>query len=192
MPSLTWAVILMLVGLALVFLEIFIPSGGILGLLAISAVLASIFVAFHSGGTAEGVIFVAIAIIGMPSALLLALKWLPRTPFGRRLMLGVPDEDEVLPADDPRHQLHELIGKVGSARSAMLPGGAVKIDGRTYEAVSEAGSIEEGEPVEVVKVRNNRLVVRKSRHATAAEKSDDILSQPIDSVGVDPFDESGS
>jgi membrane-bound serine protease (ClpP class) len=177
------------VGLALVALEIFIPSGGILGFLAVSAVLASIFVAFTSGGTAEGLIFVAIAIIGMPSALLLALKWLPRTPFGRRLMLGIPDEDDVLPADDPRHELHELVGKWGTARSDMLPGGAIKIDGRTFEAVCEAGSIEAGEPVEVVKVRNNRLVVRKSRHKTAADKSDDILSQPIDSVGADPFEE---
>jgi len=189
MSSMGWAVILMVVGLALVVLEIFIPSGGILGFLAVSAVLASIFVAFTSGGTAEGLIFVAIAIIGMPSALLLALKWLPRTPFGRRLMLGVPDEDEVLPEDDPRHQLQDLIGKWGTARSDMLPGGAIKIDGQTFEAVSEAGSIEIGEPVEVVKVRNNRLVVRKSGQKTAADKSDDILSQPIDSVGADPFDE---
>ncbi|NIL96562.1 MAG: hypothetical protein GTO53_04040 [Planctomycetales bacterium] len=192
MSSMVWAVILMVVGLALVVLEIFIPSGGILGFLAISAVFASIFVAFTSGGTAAGVLFVVIAIIGMPSAFLLALKWLPRTPIGRRLMLGIPDEDEVLPDGDPRHHLQALVGKWGTARSAMLPGGAIQIDGQTFEAVSEAGSIEQGEPVEVVKVRNNRLVVRKGRPTTAADQPDDILSQPIDSVGADPFDDSVS
>ena len=90
---------------------------------------------------------------------------------------------------DLRDELNQLIGRQGTARSAMLPGGAVKIDGKTYEAVCESGSIEAGEVIEVAKVRNNRLVVRRRKTSTEADSPGDILSQPIDSMGIDPFED---
>lgn len=52
-----------------------------------------------------------------------------------------------------------------------------------------------GEPVEVTHVRNNRLVIRKAKSLpgpkpeTEPKSPDDILSQPIDAVGLDPFDD---
>ena len=189
MDPLVWAVILMVLGLALVMLEIFIPSGGILGFLAVCSIFGSIFVAFSGGGSTRGFVFVLIALVGLPTAVVLALKWLPNTPIGRRLLLRVPDEDEVLPEDDPRDHLSELIGHTGISRTVMLPGGTVKIGNETHEAVSESGSIDQGDTVQVVQVRNNRLVVRKAAAPAPPENPDDILSQPIDQMGIDPFDE---
>ena len=190
MSPIVWAIILMVVGLALVVLEIFIPSGGILGFLAVAAVFGSIFVALSGSGTTAGFTFIVVALVGLPAVVVLAFKWLPNTPIGRRLLLGVPSGDEVLSETDPRHRLQALVGSVGIAHSDMLPGGTIKIDGETFEAVCEAGSIDQGEPVEVVKVRNNRLVVRKSQQVPTSQDPDDILSRPIDSVGMDPFDDS--
>jgi len=189
MSPIVWAIILMVLGLCIIMLEIFVPSGGILTFLSIAAVLGSIFIAFNSGGTGTGLIFAAVALIGMPSAFVLALKWLPNTPVGRMLLLGVPTEDDVISKDDPRHRLQELVGKWGIARSAMLPGGAVRIENQTLDAVCESGSIEEGESVQVVKIRNNRLVVRKRPRQSESDTTDDVLSRPIDSVTGDPFDD---
>lgn len=176
-------------GLALVMLEIFIPSGGILGFLSAITILGSIYVAFANGGAKTGFTFVGVAIVGIPVAVVLALKYLPDTPIGRRLLLGVPKEDEVLSETDPRHALRLLIGKFGKATSAMLPGGTVAIEGRSYEAVSESGAIDKGEPVEVVLVRTNRLVVRKVKEIPPHQAGNDLLSQPIDSVGIDSLDD---
>jgi membrane-bound ClpP family serine protease len=188
MDPLFWAVILMSVGLGLVMLEVFIPSGGILGFLATCAVFGSIYFSFTKG-TGYGMAFVGIALAGMPTALILALKYLPNTPIGRRLLLGVPSEDEVLPEDDPRQTLNELIGRFGTAKSAMLPGGAIVIDNVAYEAVCEAGSVEQGEPVEVVMVRNNRLVVRQAKEIPPSDNPDDVLSRPVDTVGIESLED---
>jgi len=191
MNPIVWAILLMVIGLALVVLEIFIPSGGILGFLAVVSVVGSIFMAFSGAGTTIGFAFVAIAMVGLPTAVVLALKWLPETPIGRRLLLGVPTDDDVLPEDDPRHRLQKLVGRQGTAKTDMRPGGNVIVAGETYEAVSESGPIDLDQAIEVVLVRNNRLVVRIRTDGapSGTDGNDDPLSQPIDSLGIDPFDE---
>lgn len=50
MDPLAWSVLLLLLGLTLVVLEVFVPSGGILGLLSIGALISSITLAFYHRG----------------------------------------------------------------------------------------------------------------------------------------------
>ena len=49
MDALLWSILLLLLGLALIALEVFVPSGGVLGVLAALALIASIVVAFSGG-----------------------------------------------------------------------------------------------------------------------------------------------
>ena len=190
MSPIIWAVLLMSVGLGLAMLEVFIPSAGILGFLSVAAIITAIVLAFTSGGATIGFLFLGVAAVSLPTAIILAFKWLPNTPVGRRLMLGKPREREILPQDDPRETYQALIGSTGIAKSAMLPGGAIVIDGKIYEAVCESGSLESGELITVARVRNNRLVVRKIAEGTPVEDSDqDPLARPIDSLGIEPLDE---
>ena len=190
MSPIIWAVLLMSVGLGLAMLEVFIPSAGILGFLSVAAIVTAIVLAFTSGGATIGFLFLGVAAVSLPTAIILAFKWLPNTPVGRRLMLGKPREREILPQDDPRETYQALIGSTGIAKSAMLPGGAIVIDGKIYEAVCESGSLESGELIMVARVRNNRLVVRKIAEGTPVEDSDqDPLARPIDSLGIDPLDD---
>jgi len=190
MSPIIWAVLLMSVGLGLAMLEVFIPSAGILGFLSVAAIITAIVLAFNSGGATIGFLFLGVAAVSLPTAIILAFKWLPNTPVGRRLMLGNPRGREVLPQDDPRETYQALIGSTGIAKSAMLPGGAIVIDGKIYEAVCESGSLESGERITVARVRNNRLVVRKIAEGTPVEDSDqDPLARPIDSLGIDPLDD---
>jgi len=77
----------------------------------------------------------------------------------------------------------------------MLPSGAIVLDGRTYDAVSEGMAIDAGAVVKVVAVKTNRIVVRPTdQELTSADFSSqqeaaDVLSQPIDSLGIEGFDE---
>jgi membrane-bound ClpP family serine protease len=68
----------------------------------------------------------------------------------------------------------------------MLPSGAVTIDGRTINAVSEGVPIDAGQRVRVIDVHGNRVVVRPVDDASAGP---DSLSRPIEAVGLDPFDD---
>jgi len=183
-----WMVLLLVVGLALVVLEVFIPSGGILGFLAICAVLGAIVVAFiESPGV--GLAVLAGAILGFPLVVVLALRWWRRTPVGRRVLLTVPDTRDVLPDSDRRRQLRKLVGRVGRAKTPMLPSGAVSIDGRTIDAVSEGMPIEPGQKVRVVEVHGVEVIVRPVEDDIPTTSEGDPLKRPIDTVMPDPFEE---
>ncbi|MCA9188402.1 MAG: NfeD family protein [Pirellulaceae bacterium] len=201
MTPLLWAIVLLLLGILILALEAFIPSAGILGLLSASAVISSVFLVYYYYDLASGTIFFAVAVGVIGFALHSGIRWWPQSPMGRRI-LNIPPPGAELPADpteqDPRMA---LVGRRGVAKSKMLPSGAITIDGRTYDAVSDGQAIDVGEPIEVLMVRGNRIVVRKSRNgqhpavATAATVDPRPIaptqagSKPLDAVVPDPFDE---
>ncbi len=186
---LAWAALLMFVGLGLIVLEIFVPSGGVVGFLSMVAMLSSVAMAFYRGPW-EGLGFLAAEVIAVPLVIAVALRWWPQTPMGRRVLLGVPSSEDVLPESDQRRTLKSLIGRVGVANSLMLPGGAVMFDGLSVDALSEGVAIEKGQWVQVVEVRGTRVVVRPTdQPPSAAKPADDALSQPIDTLGLDPFED---
>ena len=186
---LAWAALLMLIGLGLVVLEIFVPSGGIIGFLSIVSVLSAISLAFYRGPW-YGLSFLTVAVIALPIVLAAALHWWPETPMGRRVLLEAPTSEEVLPDTDQRRSLKALVGRTGEAKSLMLPSGSVSIDGRTVDALSEGVAIEKGQWVKVIEVRGTRIVVRPTDQPPAPRpQTDETLSQPIDSLGLDPFED---
>lgn len=186
-----WAILLLVIGLALVVAEVFVPSGGVIGFLAFCTITGAVIVAFMENSM-TGLMILAISIVGLPVIIALALKWWPYTPIGKRVLLQSPQGDEVLPDDPRRRALKGLVGKVGRARSKMLPSGAVVIEGRSIDAVSEGVPIDEGQPIQVVAVHGVEVIVRPVEEQVLREASrpaDDMLSQPIESVIPDPFDE---
>jgi membrane-bound ClpP family serine protease len=183
LEPLGWAVVLLVIGCALLVLEVFIPSGGIFGFLATVAVIGSLVMAFRRDST-TGVSFMALAAIAVPLVVGLAFKYWPMTPMGRAFLGELPSEDDVKP-EDPRRG---LVGRVGIAKSKMLPSGSVLIDGQLIDAVSQGLAIDPGEPVVVVEVRGNRVMVRPARAhevRTADLRPDDVLSRPIEDFGLE-------
>lgn len=185
-----WAVLLLMLGLGLVMLETFVPSGGILGFLSFTAILASIIVAFQESGPKVGAAFLVVACVAVPIVLSVAFRYLPQTPMGRRLLPSIPTTEEVMPDSAERRRLRELVGHVGRAKSMMLPSGAVLIEGQTIDAVSEGQPIEPNQPVRVIEVRGNLVVVRPVQEGQATKTpTDDLLSRPIETLGIDPLED---
>ena len=116
MDFLVWAAILLCIGLALAMLEVFVPSGGLLGFLSMMAMLAAVILAFRHGPW-SGIGFLGLAVFGVPAGLILALQWWPKTPMGRRILLPLPSSEEVLPDSDKRRSLKSLVGKIGKAKT---------------------------------------------------------------------------
>jgi membrane-bound ClpP family serine protease len=183
LDPLGWAILLLVLGCGLLVLEVFIPSGGIFGFLATMAVAASLVMAFRRDST-TGLSFMAITLFAVPIVLGLAFKLWPKTPMGRAFLGELPSEDQVKP-DEPRRS---LVGRVGLAQSKMLPSGSVLIDGQLIDAVSQGLAIDQGEPVVVVEVRGNRVMVRPARAhevRTADLRPDDVLQRPIQDFGLE-------
>jgi len=183
-----WAVLLLVLGVGLAVLELFIPSAGILCVLAAASIVGAVIMGFRQGPLTGFAILIA-AVIGLPAMLILALKYWPRTALGRRVFLAAPKSEEVLPDDPNLRELKSLVGRVGRAKSRMLPAGAISIDGKTVDAISEGVPIDPGQPVRVIEVRGNRVVVRLVEKEVPSESAENPLERPIDSVVPDPFEE---
>lgn len=188
MDLLGWAVILLLVGLSLAILEVFVPSGGMLGFLSVTSILAALFLAFRHGPW-SGLGFLGLALFAVPTGLVLALQVWPKTPMGKRILLPLPTSEDVLPHDQHLLELKKLVGRVGRAKTLMLPSGAIDVDGKTFDALSEGMAIEAGHWVKVVEVRGSRVVVRPTDRPHDAGARDEQLNRPIEELGLDPFDE---
>jgi membrane-bound ClpP family serine protease len=190
MSPVFWPTILLLVGVTLVMAEIFIPTGGILGFLSFSSVIAAIVLAFNQGGPSTGLSFLLIACVAVPAAIAAGFRFLPETPMGKRLLPSIPTTEEVMPDDEDRRRLRKLVGKTGRAKSMMLPSGAVEIEGRIVDAVSQGLPIEPGQAVRVIEVRGTMVVVQPIDDLPDSERDpNDVLAQPIESIGIDPFEE---
>lgn len=184
-----WALGLLLLGFLFLALEFFVPSSGVLGVLSTLCIVGSLLMSYRVGlGTFSFVLLTVVVVV--PSSLVAAAKWWPDTPIGRRVVIRPPQEDEVLPEAIASGSLKQLIGKRGKAKSAMLPSGAVVIQGRTYDAVSDGMAINAGQPVVVTGLDMQVLIVRPDESPIQAElanpaQANDPLAQPID----DPFED---
>lgn len=187
LDPLVWSILLMVVGCVMLAMEVFVPSGGVLGAMSGAAFVASILIAFQEGAR-TGFIFVSTAVVAVPAVLVLAFKYWPKTPFGKAFIGELPTEDEVLPDNTRR----ELVGRVGVARSKMLPSGAVEIEGQIVDAVSKGQAIEPGTYVTVIEVRANRVVVRAAKEDERPGQQvppEDLLNRPIEELGIESFDD---
>jgi membrane-bound ClpP family serine protease len=193
MSPLIWAILILLLGLALMVLEMFLPSAGLLALLSVAAFITSIAMVFVYQGPSWGTLYLTGVCVVLPFLAVMMVRWWPHTPIGRRILnLPPPAADgtsRVLP--DPDNRLAHLVGQTGLAKTKMLPSGANAVAGRTYDAVSEGVPIEAGQPVQVIHVRGNRVVVRPARELpSVASRPQDAQDEPLDTVVPDPFDES--
>lgn len=181
-----WALLLLVVGLVLIVGDIFLPSGGVLAFLAFGAIVAAVVIAFMEGSVMGWAVLTA-ALIGLPLVVVLALRVWPKTAMGRKILLTVPSSEDVLPENRPRRILQGLVGRVGQAKSKMLPSGIIVIDNQSYDAISEGSPIEPEQRVRVIEVRGNRIVVQGLGNEPLSEEDQDPLARPIDWDVADPF-----
>jgi membrane-bound ClpP family serine protease len=160
MTTLLWVVALLVLGLGVMVLEVFVPSGGILGFVSIAALVAAVATAFLEQGATAGMASLAVVVLAVPAVLAMAFRWFPETPLGRRVLPPAPEAADVLPDLERRRHVRDLVGHMGRTVSELLPWGRVEIDGEAVDAVSEGGPIEVGAAIEAVGVQGTALVVR--------------------------------
>jgi len=152
-------VLLAIVGLALIVAEVFFVSFGVIAICAGLSLITALFFAFQHS-TAFGVTMLITEAIAAPVVLGLAFKLLPRTRFGKQLILSGPAIDGSAAAADP--SLGPLLHKTGVTLSALRPAGFARIDGHKIDVVTRGEMIEANCPITVVDVTGNRVVVAAS------------------------------
>lgn len=160
---LIWGVGLIGVALLLMFIEVFLPSGGLIALLSGAAAIGGIWQLFLYD-TTWGIIGMIGVIVMVPVMVSFGLKVLPSTPIGKKIFFGdaSPDADEerMVREIQVRDSLHALIGVEGKAITDLRPVGVVRIEGQRYDALAEGPFIDAGTTVRVTIVDGAQIKVR--------------------------------
>lgn len=181
----TWGVLLILVGLTLLVAELFLPSGGVLFFLAITAIVVGVVWIFtapesEGGGVTAGLITVVALSILLPTAIALGVYWYPHTALGRRVMLAKPDSGKSLAE---ALELDKYRGSYGKTLTPHQPSGVTLIDGRRIDSISEGMYLDAGQVVKVVGVQGVQLVVRPLQGLERNEVPESLRDLPSDLLG---------
>jgi membrane-bound ClpP family serine protease len=149
---------LFLAGIVLLAADLFI-SGLVLAVLGGLAMTVATALAYRGFGFATAMLFggAATGLLGL--AVYLELVWLPKTRFGRGLVVQSTVSATSQP---PPAVAADVVGRPAEAATTLAPSGVVIVDGRRYEAFSQSGHVAKGTALQVVAVDNFRLIVAKS------------------------------
>jgi membrane-bound serine protease (ClpP class) len=151
--------ILIFVGFLLLMAELFLPTGGVLSVLALVALVMGVALTFmHDPST--GIITLIVVFVLLPVVGGVLLRLWPKTSLGRRLILHSP-EAATTAASLPIHaELEQLVGRFGRTVSTLRPSGVTDFDGRRVDTISEGMMIEPGQWVRCISVQGARVIVR--------------------------------
>jgi membrane-bound serine protease (ClpP class) len=96
----------------------------------------------------------------VPSALVFAYKVLPKTSFGKTVLLDMPKRQKGEGIPDAE-QLKALLGRKAVVITPLRPVGMCDFSGSRLECVAESGYVDKGKTVEVIKVEGTQLTVRQ-------------------------------
>ena len=144
----------------LIFLELFIPSNGVLTIAAIACLIFGLVNCFLVSAWL-GFVVTIITVATLPVFIVALVRIWPNTWIGKRIAIkkaeraapgaGIPDVGK----------LDKLVGQVGQAITDLRPVGVVMFGSDRVDCVAETGQIETGTRVTVIRVEGVRVVVRK-------------------------------
>lgn len=160
-----YVIILLLVGILLAFLETFVPSGGILAFLATVSLASAIILGFMHGGP-TGWIILFTSLVCVPILVVFGLKIIPRTRFGRKLLLIETNEafaEARGKAGISDENFGPLKGKTGIAVTQLRPSGIAEIEGKRYSVIAEGKVINQQCDIVVTRIEGNSIIVESKQ-----------------------------
>ena len=160
------AVLLFLLGIAMIAVEVFVVPGiAFVGLAGIGLVLTSLalvtldrwpttphdWMSLGSTFTTFGLSLVA-AVVG---AICLA-HYLPSIPYANRLVLQPPTETPEVPIAGAR-----LLGEIGVSLTTLRPAGKAQFGDTFLDVIAEGDFVEPGRRVQVIEIEGYRIVVKE-------------------------------
>ena len=154
-------IVLVSVGFVAIFVEFFVPAGGLVGAAGLAAMVVGIVFAYRDQGNLAGTLLLLLAIIGVPLSLALGFKIFPHTFIGKRLILSQTQPPDQGYTASSSEKYEGLLGKEGIVISPLRPAGMVRIGSEKFSVVTEGDMAATGVAVKVIAVEGNRIVVRQ-------------------------------
>ncbi|HNV20297.1 MAG TPA: NfeD family protein [Candidatus Hydrogenedentes bacterium] len=158
-----WVIILFLAGATLITVEFVVP-GGICGSAgALLIIVSAVMGCYHYPEYWLPILM--LEFLGTICSVILGMYLLPRSPFGKLLMLGNTQNAEEGWVNETGNT--DLVGRFGTVVTPLRPAGTVEFGTERLQAVSEGAFIEAGAVVRVIEVHGNRIVVEQAEQTQA-------------------------
>ena len=154
-------VIVYILGLSLLFLELFIPSGGILGITGTLCALYGIWEIF----TLNVFLGAAVLILTILYIVVLIKFWAKRVTLTQDLSGAVGDSPEASPPD--------LVGHEGVTLTMLRPAGFASIGNQRLQVVTDGKYLKKDVKIRVVEVSGNRIVVTRLKQSDNGSENKD-------------------
>jgi len=155
---LVFAVFLYFACAALIIAEVFLPSGGLISICALACLIGGVAIFFWHSTTA-GWVGLVVAVVMIPSVIVTAYKVLPKTRFGKSVILS-PLERQKGDAIADTDKLKEMVGEVGVVTTPLRPVGICNFSGQRVECVAEGSFVDKGKKIKVIHIEGTQLTVR--------------------------------
>ncbi|MDR0819820.1 MAG: serine protease [Oscillospiraceae bacterium] len=152
----TLSVVLLVIGIALLIAEFFMPGFGVCGILGILCLTADIFLTARS--VTEGLLMFLGVIAIVVLMLVLFVHFSAKGKMLRGMILGTTTSSEL--GYNSTRDFSSLIGYGGHALTPLRPAGEVEIGGQRYDVVTQGEYLPKGSDVYVVETEGNRIVVQ--------------------------------
>lgn len=163
--TLTWAILLIVLGLLVLVAEVFIPSYGTLSIVAMVCIILGVTLIFfipesEGGGTQRGLLILLVLFLLVPAVVGVSFYYWPKTRVGKQFFLPEPEEDQTLAASPEYLELEQLKGQIGKAVTPLRPAGVSLIRGHRIDTKTEGIFVDAGRWVRVLDVRMGQVTVR--------------------------------
>ena len=149
-------VLCLLVGVALLVLEVFVPGFGFPGVSGLVLIVIGVVMTWNTYGPVAGlaVTLIALALAGI--SISVSIKSAANGKLSRSALIL----NEVTPSVD-HEETNALVGKTGKTMTVLNPVGFAEFDGVRLNVVSEGSYLEKDKPVQVAKVEGNKIIVKE-------------------------------
>lgn len=156
MKSYIFPLFLQIMGLLVIIAEIFIPSLGLLTVIALGIFIYSLYIVFTTISTTVGMVFAGLDIVLVPVLIIGGMKILARSPLALKRELS--KKDGVV---SQKEDYDAYIDVEGLSITDLRPAGMAEINGQRLDVVADGEYIEAKTPIIVTGVTGNRIVVEK-------------------------------
>lgn len=151
------ALVMMIIGYALLVVEMYVPGFGLPGISGI--ILMTIGIIAMEPTPLQVLLLVLISVLLLGLAFSVAMRSISKGRISRsNLVLKdvINDSRESAEAD-----MNYFVGKTGQTHTALRPAGIAEFDGVKLNVVSDGDFVGANRPVRVERVEGNRIVVRE-------------------------------
>ena len=144
----------------LIVLELFIPSQGVLTIVAAACLIFGIVECFLVSQLL-GLIVVIVTAVTLPVFIIAMVRIWPDTWIGKRV--AIRKAQKAIPGGSipDAGELDRLLGQTGQTITDLRPVGAVMFGDERVDCVAETGQIDKGSEITVIHVEGVRVVVRE-------------------------------